>query len=222
MDDAVSEIDEAHDEFIRSSLWHGKLEPAAAILAAHPEIATRSIFSAAILGDAAAVRRFIAGDRASAIGKGGPRGWGALTYLCFSKFLRLEPARSEGFVAAAAALLDAGADPNTGFHEGEGGQEGEWECALYGAAGGAPHAALPRRLVERGGERNDGEALYHCPETTADRAMKVLVESGKLTQDSLCLSVVRKRDWLDEDGFAWLLDHGVGPNHPGRRGKRAL
>jgi hypothetical protein len=31
--------------------------------------------------------------------------------------LRLEPARTERFLKAAAALLDAGANPNTGFFD---------------------------------------------------------------------------------------------------------
>src|SRR5262245_43034298 len=218
----MTELDKAHDDFVGASLWHGSLEPAAAILAVHPAIATHSVYSAAILGDAVAVRRFIAHDRASATDKGGPKGWDALTYLCFSKFLRLEPARTDGFVAAASALLDAGADPNTGFYVGEAKQDREWECALYGAAGVAHHPELTRLLVERGADPNDGEAVYHSPETIDNRAMKVLVESGKLTQASLFLMLVRKMDWHDEDGFAWLLDHGVDPNHPGRRGNRAL
>src|SRR5262245_33556956 len=215
-------MDEAHEEFIDASLWHGPLEKASAILAAYPEIAAHSIHSAAVLGDAAAVRRFIARDRASATAKGGPRGWDALTYLCFSKFLRFDPARGEDFVSAATALLDAGADANTGFHEGESGQEGEWECALYGAAGVAHHPELTRLLVERGADPNDGEVAYHSPETLDSRAMKVLVESGKLTQDTLGLMLVRKMDWHDDDGFAWLLDHGADPNHPGPRGGRPL
>jgi ankyrin repeat protein len=220
--DAVSELDKAHDEFIEASLWHGALEPAAAILAAHPAIATHSVYSAAILGDAVAVRRFVARDRASATGKGGPKGWDALTYLCFSKFLRLEPARTDGFVSAATALLDAGADPNTGFHVGEAKLDKEWECALYGAAGVAHHPELTRLLVERGANPNDGEVAYHTPETLDNRAMKVLVESGKLTQDTLRWMLARKMNWHDGDGFAWLLDHGADPNHPGHWSGRPL
>src|SRR5688500_572389 len=96
------------DAFLEASVWHGPLEPAEAILTAHPEIAGSDIHTAAILGDAAAVRRFLHLDPASAAAKGDPHGWDALTHLCFSKYLRLDPSRSEGFVRAAAALLDAG------------------------------------------------------------------------------------------------------------------
>ena len=215
-------IAKAYDDFIEASLWHGPLEPAAEILAAHPEIATHSIHAAAILGDAATVRRFIARDPASAKEKGGPKGWDALTHLCFSRYLRLEPARTAGFVDAATALLDAGANPNTGFYAGGAEPDSGWECALYGAAGVAHHPELTRLLVERGADPNDGEVAYHSPETLDNRAMKVLVESGKLTQDTMRWMLARKMNWHDEDGFAWLLDHGADPNHPGHRGRRPL
>src|SRR5207249_3237847 len=100
--------------FIEAAVWHGTLERADAILAAHPEIASSDIHSAAILGDDAAVRRFLELDPGNATVKAGPRGWDALTHLCFSKYLRLDPARSAGFVRAARALLDTGASANTG------------------------------------------------------------------------------------------------------------
>src|SRR2546428_13476952 len=87
--------------FIEAAVGHGTLEPAAAILAAHPEIASSEIHSAAILGDDAAVRRFLELEPGNATGKGGPRGWDALTHLCFSKYLRLDPAPSAGLMRAA-------------------------------------------------------------------------------------------------------------------------
>ena len=100
--------------FIEAAVWHGTLERAEAILASHPEIASSDIHSAAILGDDAAVRRFLERDPGNATVKGGPRGWDALTHLCFSKYLRLDRARAAGFMRAARALLDAGASANTG------------------------------------------------------------------------------------------------------------
>lgn len=54
-----------------------------------------------IPGDAAAVHGFLKLDPASAIAKSSPRGWDALTHLCFSRYLRLDTARSDGFVRAA-------------------------------------------------------------------------------------------------------------------------
>src|SRR5256712_2009442 len=215
-------MSEPRDAFIDAAVGHGTLERAEAILAAHPEIASSDIHSAAILGDDAAVRRFLALDPGNATVKGGPRGWDALTHLCFSKYLRLDRARSAGFMRAAQALLDAGASANTGWYEMNHRPEPEWESALYGAAGVAHHAGLTRLLLERGADPNDDETPYHAPEGHDKEALQVLVESGKLTAESLGTILLRKTDWHDSAGIKWLLERGVDPNRRTRWGKTAL
>jgi ankyrin repeat protein len=196
--------------FIEAAVWHGTLERAEAILAAHPEVASANIHAAAILGDDAAVRRFLALDPSNATARSGPYSGDALVYLCLSKYLRLDKTRTDGFLRAATALLDAGADPNTGFWTT--GQHPEFETALYGAAGVAHHPEMTRLLLERGADPNDGEVVYHTPETHDNAAMKVLVESGKLNDDSLATMLLRKADWHDYNGIKYLLEHGADPN----------
>ena len=210
------------DAFIEASVWHGSLGQAEAILASHPEIRSSDIHTAAILGDDSGVRRFLASEAASATAKSGPLGWDALTHLCFSKFLRLDKSRSDSFVRAATALLDAGASANTGFFELEHQPEPEWESALYGAAGVAHHAALTRLLLERGADPNDNEVPYHTPETYDNAALKALVEDGRLTDDSLSTMLVRKADWHDYDGLKYLVEHGADPNRMSQFGVTAL
>src|SRR5205823_12805318 len=39
------------DAFLAAAMWHGSLAPAEAILAAHPELASSDIHTAAVLGD---------------------------------------------------------------------------------------------------------------------------------------------------------------------------
>jgi ankyrin repeat protein len=190
----------------------GTLERAEAILAAHPEIASSDVHTAAILGDDAAVRRFLELDAGNATAKGGPHGWDALTHLCFSRYLRLDRARSDGFVRAAKALLDADASANTGFYETNHQPHPEWESALYGAAGVAHHPELTRLLLERGADPNDGEVAYHTPETDDNRTLKILVESGRLSDDSLATMLLRKADWHDCEGIQYLLEKGADPN----------
>jgi ankyrin repeat protein len=190
----------------------GTLETANEILAAHPNIASTSVHAAAILGDDAAVTRFLHSDPANATTKGGPRGWDGLTHLCFSRYLRLDRARSDGFVRTAKALLDAGAPANTGWFEIHHQPEPEWESAIYGAAGVAHHAGVTRLLLEYGANPNDGETPYHTPETFDNAALKVLVESGKLTDDSLATMLLRKADWHDYEGLTFLLEHRADPN----------
>lgn len=206
--------------FIEAATWHGTLELAEAILVAHPEVAGAGIHTAAITGDAAAVRRFIAQDPSSVTAKSPPYGGDALTYLCLSKYLRLHPERGDGFLRAAATLLDAGADPNTGFWTT--GQHPERETALYGAAGVAHHAALTRLLIERGADPNDEEAVYHSPESHDLGAMQVLVETGNVTKENLALMLIRKHDWHDYDGVKYLLEHGADPNLVRSRGLVAI
>jgi len=201
------------EEFLDAATWHGSLEEADAILRAHPELASLDICTAAVLGDDAAVRRFLEQDRASVSTKSGPFEADALNYLCLSKYLRLDPSRSAAFLRAATALLDAGADPNTGFWN-----KGEFETALYGAAGVAHHEPLTRLLVERGADPNDVEAVYHSPEGEDLGAMKVLVETGRVTPEHLSLMLVRKHDWHDYDGVKYLLERGIDPNLERARG----
>jgi len=206
--------DDLRVEFIRAATWHGSLDRARALLAAHPELATADIHVAAILGDDATVRAHLARDPASASARREPYGADALTHLCLSKYLREEPARSDAFLRAATALLDAGADPNGGFWTG--GAHPEHETPLYGAAGVAHHAPLTRLMLERGADPNDDEAVYHSPETDDYAAMAALVETGRLTAESLSMMLIRKLDWHDLDGAKYLLDRGADANGEGR------
>ena len=147
-------MDGRHDrQFIAAALVprdahaSGTLDAADAIAAAHPE-ATGDFYAAAVVGDADRLRRLPATIRGVPPARGGPNGWDALTYLCFSQYLRLRA--SDGFVLCAEALLDAGADPNTGYFDEAHRPEPTFESALYGAAGVAHHAGLTRLLLARG------------------------------------------------------------------------
>jgi ankyrin repeat protein len=202
--------------FIKAATWHGDLAEAEKLLSQYPELASGDIFTAAILGDAESVVRFIKSDKTNATLTAEPFGGNALVYLGLSKYLRLQKRPAEGFLKAAEALLDAGADPNSGFWTT--GKYPEFETALYGAAGVAQHAGLTKLLVERGADVNDEEACYHSPETSENDAMKVLVESGKLTTENLCMMLVRKHDWHDFEGAKYLLEHRANPNGNSGRG----
>lgn len=216
------DLETARAAFIEASFWYGPLDQANAILAAHPEIASSDIHIAAILGDDVAVRRFVSADPSLATAKAGPRQVDALTHLCFSRYLAHDPSRSDGFVRAATALLDAGASPNTGFYDDTHTPRPEWESPLYGAAGVAHHAGVTRLLLERGAEPNDGEVPYHSPETFQNDAFRVLLESGKLNGHSLSTMLLRKTDWHDLEGVRLALDHGADPNQITHWGKTAL
>jgi ankyrin repeat protein len=207
---AAVTLDHPVTAFIKEAIWLGPIDRAELILASYPEIAQSSIHVAAILGDDATVRKFIAQDKTLATAKADPFGGDALVYLCLSKYLRRDKKRSDGFLRAATALLDAGADPNTGFQSTD--EYPDFETALYGAAGVAFHPELTRLLLERGGNPNDNETPYHSPETYDNATLRVLVESGKLTPDSLTTMLVRKADIHDSKGMKYLLEQGADPN----------
>jgi ankyrin repeat protein len=200
----------------------GTLDLAQSILAEHPEMPAANIYIAAILGDEAEVRRLLERDHANATSKGGPYGWDALTYLCFSRYLRLDKSRSARFVRSAQALLDAGADPNTGWFEKDHQPKSTWESVLYGAAAIAQNADVTRLLLERGGDPNDDETPYHVPESYDLSVLRVMLEHGKFTPDSLAMMLLRKADIHDLDGAKLLLESGADPNRMTRWGYTAL
>lgn len=193
--------------FLEAASWHGSLDRASEMLSAHPKLATASIHTAAVVGNDVVVREFLGQDPASAGALAPPFNGTPLAYLGLSRFLRLDPRRSEAFLRAATALLDAGADPNGGFWN-----EGEFETPMYGAAGVAHHAPLTRLLLERGADPNDVEVVYHSPETYDFAAMALVVETGRVTPENLGLMLIRKHDWHDLEGVRYLLQHGAEPN----------
>ena len=196
----------------------GTLDDANALLATDPSLATHDIHIAAILGDDAAVRAFLTTDPTLATSKSAPYDWDALTHLCFSRYLRLDAARSDGFTKAARALLDAGADANAGFYETDHQPAPVYEPVLYGAAGVAHHEGVTRLLLERGADPNGEEVPYHAPEGYELGAYRALLESDKLTADSLTTMLLRKSDWHDVDGMRLTLERGADANAVGRWG----
>jgi hypothetical protein len=196
--------------------WHGSgsLEHAQLILSRYPQVATASIYAAAILADETTIRNFLAQDPSLATATGGPYQWDALTYLAFSRYLRLDPSRSDAFVATARVLLDAGASPNTGWTEYiDEPPHPIQETVIYAAAGIARHPGLTRLLLEYGADPNDGETCYHAPETYDNTVVKILIDSGRCNDRSLSWLAARKADWHDEKGLLLALDGGANPNY---------
>jgi len=219
---AVADLADPVDAFLLAALVprdgsshaEGTLGEANAILARYPQVAQANVFTAAVLGDEAAVRGFVARDRAAVTAAGGPYGWNPLCHVCFSRYLRLDAGRSEGLVETARVLLDAGADANSGWYEKpwQPGEKEVWESALYGAAGMAHHAGLTRLLLERGADPNDGETPYHAPEGYDNTVLQILLESGKVDERGKGWILARKADWHDFEGLKLALAYGADPN----------
>lgn len=197
--------------------WHGSgtLEQAELIRSRYPHVATASIYAAAVLADEKAVRAYLEENPALATAPGGPHGWDALTYLCFSRYLRLDPSRSEAFVATARVLLETGAGANTGWMETTDDEPPRpfLESVLYASAGLAHHPGLTRLLLEYGADPNDEETCYHAPESYDNNVVQILIDSGRCNERSLAWLAARKADWHDDKGLLLALDGGAKPNY---------
>ncbi len=133
---------------------------ARAMLDADASLSTRSAATMAACSRAADLARRLHADPGAATREDGPHRWPPLLYLCYSRLGLGDP------VATLRVLLDAGADPNSGFL---------WRglpspfTALTGVLGGGerdepPHPAaadLAEILLAAGTDPNDNQAFYN-------------------------------------------------------------
>ncbi len=158
------------------------------LLAAKPHLAKANIYTAAAVGDVAAVADFLT-KNADVHAKGGPFDWEPLLYAAYA---RLDSEVDEhSTLEAARLLLEHGADPNAGFL---------WEggflfTALTGVLGlgeddvgrgegplwQPPHPhwrEFARLLFEAGADPNDNQGLYNRMQYPDDEHLKLLFEFG--------------------------------------------
>ncbi len=212
------------------------------LLAESPQLARASIFTAATVGDVAAVRKMLRQNPKLASLRGGPHNWEPLLYACYSRLNSEEKEHST--LAVARLLLEHGADPNAGFL---------WDgnylfTALTGAFGegeaGPVHQPehqycyqLARLLLEAGADANDSQTLYNRMFTGGTRHLELLFEFG-LGQNSSSVWTRRLDSHLDtpaeilQQQMGWaakynqmermrlLVEHGVDVNRADTRLQR--
>ena len=108
-------FDAAVDEFVRCATG-GAPGRAERLLALHPGIATASLHTALVLGDAAGVSARLRAHPELATQPGGPQDWEPLLYACHTCLYARDPARLDGLVAIARQLCALGANPNAEYH----------------------------------------------------------------------------------------------------------
>ena len=198
----------------------GRWERARRILERAPELAEGDVYVAAATADAGALRRVLAADPAAARREGGPFRWEPLGYLAYA---RHDPGISlAATLESARLLLDAGADPNSGYlwhglttpFTVLTGVFGEGEAGPVRAPRHPHSLALARLLLEAGADPNDGQTLYNRMFEPGNDHLELLFEFGLGTGDG---GPWRRRlgDALDSPAemlrgqLAWAITHGM-------------
>ena len=151
------DLAEKVDAFRKASMTDGSGR-AAQMLAATPAIAGHSFATAVILGDAARVSEELRRDPALATRPDPRSGWTPLHAVSASRWHQFEPARSDGLLAVAQLLIEAGADPaaKTGW------RRSSWSplaCAVASANSGPSNRGIVELLLEHGAIPDDRD-LY--------------------------------------------------------------
>src|SRR5690606_7624840 len=144
---------EALDAFLSAVMQRNK-PGAEAVLRARPELASRSLHVAAMLGDAGTVRRLAAEQPELVHTRIGPPGAGALMWLGYSPFHGESDQRDAALFETAQTLLALGADTNAK-------DEQYGVSALYSVTGYNHAPRIARLLLEAGANPTDGESLHH-------------------------------------------------------------
>ena len=206
-------FDAAVVQFIEAAT---EVQPARAerLLQLFPRIAGASFHTALLLGDVAEVERRLSERASLATEAGGPRSWAPLLYLCHTSLAFGAPARRDGLVACARALLARGADVNARYpwlHH------GVQRAALWGAVCVTELLPLARLLLEHGANPNDGVTLPLAASGGNLDALELLHANGAnvnqpwASDGSATLYAILS--WADTPrGVHWLLEHGADPD----------
>ena len=205
-------FDAALDDFVRSATG-GAAGRAERLLALHPALATASLHTALVLGDAGAVEARLRDHPELAVQPGGPQNWEPLLYVCHTCLHRNVGNRAEGLVAIARQLCWLGANPNAEYHW-------NWHpelprTALWAALCAVAHLPLAQALLEAGANPTDGVSA-HIAGGGGNLAALDLLDHFGLDVNGIPGGVpplVYMMLWAtDPAGPRWLLEHGADPN----------
>lgn len=205
-------VEDAVQEFIRCATG-GARGRAERLLALHPGIASASLHTALVLGDAARVKTYLAGHSALATRPGGPHGWEPLLYACHTCVCSGVSDRLNGLVEIATHLCSLGANPNGEYHW-------NWHpelprTVLWGAICDVAHLPLAEALLTAGANPTDGVTMHIAGGGGNLDALELLYRFG-VNVNGIPGGVpplVYMMSWsTNPRGPRWLLEHGADPN----------
>lgn len=205
-------FDAAVEEFVRCATG-GALGRADRLLALHPAIASATLQTALVLGDAAGVEARLRARPELATQASGAQQWEPLLYACHTCMHRNVPERADGLVAIARRLCELGANPNAEYHW-------NWHpelprTALWASVCEAKHPPLAQALLEAGANPTDGVTVHIAGAIGDIAALDLLARFG-VDANGVPGGVpplVYMMFWTDNPaGPRWLLEHGADAN----------
>jgi ankyrin repeat protein len=202
----------AIDEFVRCATG-GASGRAERLLALYPDIASASLYTALVLGDAASIDARLRAEPALATQPGGPQNWEPLLYVCHSCMHVTVPSRVDGVVAIARQLCSLGANPNAEYHW-------NWHpelprTALWGSICAVGNLPLAETLLQAGANPTDGVSMHIAGGGGNIEALNLLHRYG-VSVNGIPAGVpplVYMMLWADiPAGPNWLLEHGADAN----------
>jgi ankyrin repeat protein len=213
-------LDAAIGEFLRCATGNAPGR-AQRLLERFPAIATANLYTAAVLGDAAAVAARLRARPELATLAGGPQGWEPLLYACHTC---VHDGRGDELVAIARELCARGADVNGEYHW-------DWHpelprTALWAAVCVVRHLPLAEVLLDKGANPTDGVTAHIAGGVGFLPALELLHRFGMNVNGvpggvPPLLYILL---WAtDASGPRWLLERGADPNlRWGPEGEAAL
>jgi hypothetical protein len=205
-------FDAAVDEFVRCATG-GATGRAERLLALHPRLASATLHTGLVLGDAAAVEERLRRHPELALQPGGPQDWEPILYVCHTSMHVGSADRLDALVRIARRLLALGANPNAEYHW-------NWHpelprTALWGSVCAVGHLPLAEALLDAGANPTDG-VTAHIAGGGGNLPALELLHRYDLDVNGIPGGVpplVYMMGWSDNpEGPAWLLDHGADAN----------
>jgi hypothetical protein len=202
----------AVEEFVRCATG-GASGRAERLLALHPGIASASLHTALVLGDAASVERLLRDRPELATQPGGAQNWEPLLYACHTCMHKTVPDRVNGLVRIAQHLCSLGANPNGEYHW-------NWHpelprTVLWAAVCAVAHLPLAEVLLKAGANPTDG-VTTHIAGGGGNIAALELLHRFNVNVNGIPGGVpplVYMMTWgTIPAGPRWLLEHGADAN----------